>query len=80
MHFGKLLAHHVASCHPGIWQTSESVLLARSLAKQVWTEEEWEHCVMNRVEEPNRFEGPKCPSRCTVPGKQKANKSRNGKP
>ena len=43
MHFGKLLAHHVASCHPGIRQTSESVLLARSLAKQVWTEEEWEH-------------------------------------
>ena len=28
MHFGKLLAHHVASCYPGVGQTSESVLLA----------------------------------------------------
>ena len=41
MHFGKLLAHHVASCYPGIRQTSEAVLLARALANNVWTEKTW---------------------------------------
>ena len=43
MHFGKLLAHHVASCYPGIRQTSEAVLLARALANNVWTENIWEN-------------------------------------
>ena len=43
MHFGKLLAHHVASCYPGIRQTSEAVLLARALANNVWTENIWQN-------------------------------------
>ena len=32
MQFGKVLAHHVASCFPTVQQTSEAVLLARAVA------------------------------------------------
>ena len=41
MHFGKLLTHHVASCYPCVRQTTESVLLARSLSKDIWSPASW---------------------------------------
>ena len=41
MHFGKVLAHHVASCFPSLRQTQESVLLARALSTNIWTDLAW---------------------------------------
>ena len=77
MHFGKLLAHHVASCYPGIRQTSEAVLLARALATNVWTENIWENWCLKqggRVVERKRL------SPCTAAGKKNANKYGSGRP
>ena len=44
MQFGKVLAHHVASCFPTVQQTSEAVLLARAVATDVWTDATWQNC------------------------------------
>ena len=44
MQFGKVLAHHVASCFPTVEQTSEAVLLARAVATDVWTDATWQNC------------------------------------
>ena len=44
MQFGKILTHHVASCFPTVQQTSESVLLARAVCKEIWTDAEWRKC------------------------------------
>ena len=74
MHFGKLLAHHVASCYPGIWQTSEAVLLARALASNVWTENTWEKWCL---EQGGRA---KAAVPCTAAGKKNANKYGSGRP
>ena len=41
MQFGKLLTHHVACCYPCVRQTSESILLARSVSKAIWTSAAW---------------------------------------
>ena len=44
MQFGKLVAHHAATCFPTIKQCSESVLLARCLASEDWPDEKWKAC------------------------------------
>ena len=44
MQFGKVHAHHVASCFPTVQQTSEAVLLARAVATDVWTDATWQNC------------------------------------
>ena len=44
MQFGKMLTHHVASCFPTVQQTSESILLARAVGEEVWTEADWRKC------------------------------------
>ena len=44
MQFGKMLTHHVASCFPTVQQTSESILLARAVGEEVWTEADGRKC------------------------------------
>ena len=49
MHFGKMLAHHVATCFPTVRQTEECVLLSRTLCASIWSEATWaEFCQGNR--------------------------------